>query len=198
MSGRPIMIRRVGIAWLVSPLRDLHPHDAGEKSCGQTAKWAKSKIEQTRCLLLWISDSPFRIIDGGSCSISLVVNQSVGGIFNPHSLTQDLPSLSMIEQTRFAYRLHATWKYVLSGNAQHATVQRLSDLFFIWYKAATICTTWFNIQNKLLLSGKFFRLHWPLIPHPGGEALSAYVDKHSLHTWGEYFGEGVRVHELAF
>ena len=136
--------------------------------CGQKTRFSRSKIGQTRCLPLWISNSPFRIIDGGSCSISLVVNQSAGGIFNPHSLTQDLPSLSVIEQTRFAYRLHATWKYVLSGNAQHATVQRLSDLFFIWYKAATVCTTWFNIQNKLLLSGKFFRLHWPLIPHPGG------------------------------
>ena len=89
MSGRPIMIRRVGIAWLVSPWQDLHPHDAGEDRCGQKTKCARSKIGQTRCLPLWISDSPFRIIDGGSCSISLVVNQSVGGIFNPHSLTQD-------------------------------------------------------------------------------------------------------------
>ena len=77
MSGRPIMIRRVGIAWLVSPWQDLHPHDAGEDRCGQKTKWARSKIGQTRCLLLWISDSPFRITDGGSCSISLVVNQSL-------------------------------------------------------------------------------------------------------------------------
>ena len=121
-------------------------------------------------------------MDGGSCSISLVVKQSVGGIFNPHSLTQDLPSLSVIEQTRFAYRLHATWKYVLSGNAQHATVQRLSDLFFIWCKAATVCTTWFNIQNKLLLSGKFFRLHWPLIPHPGGERRCLHMLTSTAYT----------------
>ena len=78
MSGRPIMIRRVGIAWLVSPWQDLHPHDAGEDRCGQKTKCARSKIGQTRCLPPWISNSPFRIIDGGSCSISLVVNQSVG------------------------------------------------------------------------------------------------------------------------
>ena len=168
MRGRPIMIRRVGIAWLVSPWQDLQPHDAGEERCGQKTKCARSKIGQTRCLLLWISDSPFRIIDGGSCSISLVVNQSLGASF-AHT---PWPRTSLPSQWLSRRALHIVYtqpeNMFCLGTRNMPPFKDWVIFFFIWCKAATVCTTWFNIQNKLLLSGKFFWLHWPLIPHPGG------------------------------
>ena len=150
-------------------------------------------------LLLWISGSPFRIIDGGSCSISLVVNQSVGA-----SLTHTpWPRTSLPSQWLSRRALHIVYtqpeNMFCLGTRNMPPFKDWVICFSSDVRLYHLCTTWFNIQNKLLLSGKFFRLHWPLIPHPGGgEALSAYVDKHSLHTWGEYFGEGVRVHGLAF
>ena len=141
-------------------------------------------------LLLWISGSPFRIIDGGSCSISLVVNQSVGA-----SLTHTLwPRTSLPSQWLSRRSLHIVYtqpeNMFCLGTRNMPPFKDWLICLSSYVRLYHFCTTWFNIQNKLLLSGKFFRLHWPLIPHPGGgEALSAYVDKHSLHTWGEYFGE---------
>ena len=188
MSGPPIMIRRVGIAWLVSPWQDLHPHDAGEDRCGQKTKCARSKIGQTRCLPLWISNSPFRIIDGGSCSISLVVNQSVGS-----SLTHTpWPRTSLPSQ----------W---LSRRGLHIVYTQPENMFCLGtrnmppFKDWVICfssdarlpqfvppdlisrTSYFCQVNSSGCIDRLFLIQ--------GEALSAYVDKHSLHTWGEYFGE---------
>ena len=151
--------------------------------------------------LLWISDSPFRVIDGGSCSISLVVNQSLGASF-AHT---PWPRTSLPSQ----------W---LSRRALHIVYTQPENMFCLGtcnmppFKDWVICfssdarlpqfappdlisrTSYFCQVNS---SGRLDRLF--LIQGGGGrEALSAYVDKHSLHTWGGYFGEGWRIHGLAF